>query len=150
MNDETPVAIVRTAAERRRRISLIWAIPFVTALAASWLAWDTWSKQGPLITIRFDSAGSLQPNQSRIRHRDVELGVVRKVALSPDRRYVVVTARMNREAGPLLTGKVRFWVVKPRFFAGSVQPLLVHFAKQEKITPEDLDELRKILRKQKK
>ena len=37
-----------------------------------------------------------------------------------------------------------------RFFAGSVKPLLVHFAKQEKITPEDLEELRKILRKQKK
>jgi paraquat-inducible protein B len=123
MSDETPVAIVRTRAERRRRISIIWAIPLVTVLVAAWLAWDTLSKRGPEITIRFDGADGLQPNQSRIRLRDVDLGTVAKIALSPDRRYVIVTARMNREAVPLLTDKAQFWVVKPRFFAGSVSGL---------------------------
>lgn len=123
MNDDVPAAIVRTREERRRRISLIWAIPFITLLIAGWLAWDTLLKRGPLITIRFDSAASLQPNQSRIRHRDVDLGIVQKVALSPDRRYVVVTARMNHEAEPMLTEKAQFWVVKPRFSAGSISGL---------------------------
>ncbi len=55
--------------------------------------------------------------------RDVELGVVEKVSLSPDRRYVIVTARMNREASPLLTDMAQFWIVKPRFFAGSLSGL---------------------------
>jgi len=86
MSDDIPVAIVRTRADRRRRISLIWAIPLVTVLVAAWLAWDTLSKRGPEITIRFDSASGLQANQSRIRYRDVDLGVVEKVVLSPDRR----------------------------------------------------------------
>jgi paraquat-inducible protein B len=123
MSDDIPTAIVRTPAERRRRISLIWAIPIVTLLVALWLAWDTLSARGPEITIRFDGASGLVPNQSRIRNRDVELGAVRKVALSADRRYVIVTARMTREAWPLLTDKSQFWVVKPRFFAGSLTGL---------------------------
>ena len=98
MSDEIPTAIVRTPGEHRRRVSLIWAIPLVTVFVAAWLAWDTLSKRGPLITIQFDIASGLQPNQSRIRLRDVELGVVEKVALSEDHNHVIVTARMIRDA----------------------------------------------------
>jgi paraquat-inducible protein B len=123
MSDELPVAVVRTRADRRLRISLIWAIPLVTMFVAAWLAWDTLSKRGQQITIRFDTAAGLQANQSRIRSRDVELGVVEKVVLGPNQRYVVVTARMVRDASPLLTDKAQFWVVKPRFFAGSLTGL---------------------------
>jgi paraquat-inducible protein B len=123
MSDEVPVAIVRTRAERRRRISLIWAIPLITAFIAAWLAWDTLAKRGPQITIRFDNAAGLQANQSRIRMRDVDLGVVERVALTPDHDHVIVTARMTREAWPLLTDKAQFWIVKPRFFAGSLSGL---------------------------
>jgi paraquat-inducible protein B len=123
MSDEVPVAIVRTRAELRRRISLIWAIPLITAGIAVWLAWDTITKRGPEITIRFDNAAGLQAKQSRIRMRDVDLGEVEKVALSPDHNHVIVTARMTREAWPLLTEKAQFWVVKPRFFAGSLTGL---------------------------
>ncbi len=123
MSDEIPSAVVHGRAARRRRISLIWAVPLVTVLVAGWLAWDTMSKRGPRIEIRFDAASGLQANQSRIRYRDVELGAVEKIALGPDRRHVVVTARMTREAEPLLNDKTRFWVVKPRFFAGAVSGL---------------------------
>ena len=123
MSDEVPTAIVRTRAEQRRRISLIWAIPLITACVAAWLAWDTLTKRGPLITIRFDSAAGLLANQSHIRLRDVDLGTVEKVALSADHNHVIVTARMSRDAWPLLTDKAQFWVVKPRFFAGSLTGL---------------------------
>ena len=128
MSDEPRVAIVHTREERRRRISLIWAIPIVTAAIAAWLAWDTLSKRGPEIAIRFDAAAGLRANQSRVRHRDVDLGVVEKIALTQDRRYVIVTARMSREALPLLTDKSQFWIVKPRIFAGSVSGLETLFS----------------------
>jgi paraquat-inducible protein B len=123
MSDDVPVAIVRSPGQRRWRISLIWAIPVVTAVVAAWLAWDTLSKRGQEITIRFDGASGLVPHQSHIRNRDVDLGQIEKVALSPDRKYVIVTARMTREATPLLTDKSQFWIVKPRFFAGSLTGL---------------------------
>ena len=51
------------------------------------------------------------------------MGLVERVALSKDLQRVMVTVRMNREAEPLLTDTARFWVVKPRFFAGAVSGL---------------------------
>ena len=35
---------------------------------------------------------------------------------------------MNREAEPLLTDKAQFWVVRPRFFAGSISGLQTLFS----------------------
>ena len=36
-----------------------------------------------------------------------------------------------------------------RFFGGSVKPLLIHFARKEKLTPADFDELKQILEQNK-
>jgi paraquat-inducible protein B len=118
-----PVATVGASMSRRWRFSLIWMIPIVTAAIGGWLAWDTLSKRGPLITITFESAEGLQAGQSRVRHKDVEMGIVQTVALTKDAQHVLVTVRMNAEATPLLNDKTRFWVVKPRFFAGTISGL---------------------------
>lgn len=115
-----PQAKVRT---RTWHISWIWVIPVVTAVIGAWLAWHTLSERGPLITISFPSAEGLQAGQSHVRHKDVDMGVVEDVALSPDLQRVIVTVRMNREATPLLTDRTRFWVVRPRFFAGAISGL---------------------------
>ena len=123
MNDETPVAVVRTREQRRNSFSKIWIIPAVTVVIAAWLAWDTLGRRGPVITIVFDSASGLQPRQSRIRYRDVDVGVIQSVKLSTDHHKVVVSARMNREAESMLIDNTLFWVVKPRFFAGSISGL---------------------------
>jgi len=117
-----PAAEVRahTHMSRRWRHSLIWAIPIVTAVIGGWLAWDTLSRRGPLITLTFQSAEGLQAGQSHVRHKDVDMGMVQSIALTKDLQHVVMTVRMKREAEPLLTDKAQFWVVKPRFFAGSI------------------------------
>src|SRR4051812_3546552 len=51
------------------------------------------------------------------------MGVVQRIVLTPDRKRVQVTVRMTREAEPLLTQGTEFWVVRPRFFAGSISGL---------------------------
>jgi paraquat-inducible protein B len=104
-------------------LSLIWAIPIVSALIGGWLAWRTFLERGPLITISFEAASGLTAGQSHVRHKDVDMGLVERIALSKDLQRVVVTVRMNREAEPLLTDKAQFWVVKPRFFAGALSGL---------------------------
>ncbi len=118
-----PRAVVRSQLDRRRRLSLIWAIPIVSALIGGWLAWRTFAERGPLIAISFETASGLTAGQSHVRHKDVDMGLVEKIALSRDLQRVVVTVRMNREAEPLLTDKAQFWVVKPRFFAGALSGL---------------------------
>jgi len=128
MSDKHPTAVVRSRIDHKRRLSLIWAIPVVTLIIGGWLTWRTLSERGPLITITFETAEGLQANQSHVRHKDVDMGVVQKVSLTPDLKRVQVTIRMNREAQPLLTENAQFWVVRPRFFAGSISGLQTLFS----------------------
>ena len=128
MSDQHPSAVVRSKIDHKRRLPLIWAIPVVTVVIGAWLIWSTLSQRGPLITITFQTAEGLQANQSHVRHKDVDMGVVQKISLTPDLKQVQVTVRMNREAEPLLTDKAEFWVVRPRFFAGSISGLQTLFS----------------------
>ena len=118
-----PHATVKSKVDRGWRLSLIWAIPVVTALVGLWLVWHTLASRGPVVHITFDSAEGLIAGQSHVKHKDVDMGLVQKVALSKDLQHVVVTVQMTREADPLLTDKTKFWVVKPRFFAGAISGL---------------------------
>jgi paraquat-inducible protein B len=106
-----PLAPTQARDFPQKRIPLIWLVPIVTLLIGGWLAWDTLSKRGPTITITFESGEGLQAGQSRIKHKDVTLGLVTGVVLSSDASHVVVTAEMNREALPFLADQTRFWVV---------------------------------------
>jgi paraquat-inducible protein B len=123
-----PTAVIRSGIVHKRRWSLIWAIPVVTVIIGGWLAWQTIAERGPLITITFETAEGLQANQSHVRHKDVDMGVVQKVSLTPDLKRVQVTVRMNREAEPLLNDNAQFWVVRPRFFAGAISGLQTLFS----------------------
>jgi paraquat-inducible protein B len=108
---------------RSRRLSAIWLLPIVAVAIGAWLAWDTLSKEGPTITITFETAEGLQAGQSQLKFRDIVLGTVKVLALSEDHSHVLVTVATTRQAEPLLTGNAQFWVVKPRLFAGNVSGL---------------------------
>jgi paraquat-inducible protein B len=124
MNDQPPpTARVSTGPHRHRRFSLVWIIPLVTIAIGAWLAWHTLSQKGPTITITYQTAEGLQAGQSKVRHKEVDIGTVSSVELSRDLSHVIVTIEMNANAEPLLTDKAQFWVVKPRFFAGSISGL---------------------------
>jgi len=115
----TPRAVVR----RSRRVSPMWLIPLIAIAIGGWLAWDTLSKEGPTITLTFDSAEGLQAGQSQLKFKDIAFGTVKSLDLSPDRAHVVVTVETTRQAEPLLTSTTIFWVVKPRLFAGNLEGL---------------------------
>jgi paraquat-inducible protein B len=124
MNDSPhPEATVRARVGRSRRLSPIWAIPIVTALIAGYLVWHEFAKRGPAIVVTFRSAEGLTAGQSQVRLLDVAVGTVQTIVLAEDRQRVELTIRMNREAEPLLTQDARFWVVKPRLFAGTISGL---------------------------
>lgn len=97
-----------------QRISPIWFIPIVAACIGLWMVFLAFHNQGPLITLQLDNAEGLEPGKTSIKARSVEVGRVQTVKLSDDLKHVVVTARMNVEAEPLLKKDSRFWVVKPR------------------------------------
>src|SRR5471032_1027222 len=118
-----PEPLPVAGAHRRRRIPLVWAVPVVAGLIALWLAWDTYSKKGPTITVSFDSGDGLQAGQSQLKFKDVTMGTVKSIAVTPDFTKVLVTVKTTREAEPLLSDKTIFWVVKPQIFAGNISGL---------------------------
>jgi paraquat-inducible protein B len=123
-----PPVVARATARRSRRISVIWIIPLVAAAIGAWLAWDTWSKEGPTIRVTFESAEGLQAGQSQLKFKDIVFGTVKSLDLSPDHNHVIVTIDTTREAEPLLVRKTVFWVVKPRLFAGAISGLQTLFS----------------------
>jgi paraquat-inducible protein B len=116
---QLPTAGVR----RRRRLPLVWLVPLLTGLIAAWLAWDTYSKRGPTITISFETAAGLTAGQSQLKYKNVVMGTVNAIAVAPDGESVQVTVETKREAEPFLTDSTIFWVVKPQLFAGNITGL---------------------------
>jgi paraquat-inducible protein B len=116
---ELAEAVVAT----RRRPSIVWLIPLVAALVGAFVAWRTFSELGPLIEIEFSSAEGLEAGKTKVKYKDVEVGVVEEIRLQPDLSGVVCTARMVKGADDWLTEKTRFWVVTARVAGGEVSGL---------------------------
>ena len=124
MSGETNSPITPVAkTQRSRRIPLVWIVPLITLAIGAWLAWDTYSKRGPTITITFDSGDGLQAGQSQLKYKDVVMGTVKSVTISPDLTKVVATVETTRDAERLINDKTVFWIVKPQLFAGRVSGL---------------------------
>jgi paraquat-inducible protein B len=107
----------------RRWFSWVWIVPAVAAAIVIGLAVRGLVDRGPLITISFTDAEGLQAGETRIRHKDVDLGTVESVFLTTDMSRVVVRARMRRSAVAHLTAATRFWIVRPRVGFGGISGL---------------------------
>jgi len=119
-SEEIPEAVVET---QSRRISIIWIVPLVAILIGAWLVYKTVSEKGPQITIRFESAAGLEAGKTKIKHKDVELGLVEKIELTEDLSHVIVTANLVKQAEAFLSENTRFWVVRARVDVSGVSGL---------------------------
>lgn len=101
----------------------VWAVPIVALLIAGWLGYRQLAERGPTITISFETADGIEAGKTAVRYKSVDLGKVVKVGLSSDHSHALVTARMTREAQPLLRADTSFWVVRPRIGASGISGL---------------------------
>jgi paraquat-inducible protein B len=118
-DEVTPNASLRP----RRWFSWVWIVPAVAAAIVIGLAIRGLEDRGPLITISFTDAEGLQTGETKIRHKDVDLGTVESVFLTPDMSRVIVQARMRRSTVAHLTTGTRFWIVRPRLGFGGISGL---------------------------
>ena len=87
------VTIAEVDVRKRRGISLVWTIPIVAAIVAGYIAVTTYLNQGPVITISFETGDGLEAGKTKIKYKDVDIGVVQSVKISDDLQRVVVDGR---------------------------------------------------------
>src|SRR5579863_5915312 len=107
----------------RRWFVWVWIVPTVAAGIVIWLAWRALADRGPEITIEFKAAEGLQAGQTKIQHRDVDVGTVESLELTKDMSRVIVHARMARSAASFLNEQTRFWLVAPHVGVGGISGL---------------------------
>lgn len=120
---ESDGALPEVAVKSGRSFSIVWLIPLVAAVIGGWLLYTTLSEKGPVITISFETAAGLEATKTKVKFKDVEVGVVERIALSENLDKVNVTVQMIKGAEKYLTTDSKFWVVRPRLTAGGVSGL---------------------------
>jgi paraquat-inducible protein B len=119
--DELPSAV--PARSRWSGLPLIWILPAVVVLAGAFVVIHEQLAQGTSIEIRFHTAEDLEANKTKIRYKDVEIGAVRDIHVSKDRKEVIVSADIHRDASDYLVEDTHFWVVRPRVSAAGITGL---------------------------
>lgn len=119
--DELPAAV--PARSVWGRLPLVWILPAVVVLAGGFVVIREKIAQGTSIEIRFENAEGLEANKTKIRYKDVEIGEVRDIRVGDDRKEVIVTAAIHRNAKSYLVEDTRFWVVRPRVSGAGVSGL---------------------------
>ena len=108
---------------KRRQISLVWIIPIVAVLVGAYLVFHALRTHGPTIDIEFKTAEGLEAGKTKIKYKNVDIGTVQTITLGKDKKGVIVTAQMTRNATDLLVEDTRFWIVKPRIAGGQISGL---------------------------
>lgn len=116
-----PVATV--VPRRRMRLSLAWLVPLAALAVGAVLIVRTVMQTGPTITIAFRTAEGIEAARTEVRFKEVVVGKVTKVALSPNREQVLVTVKLDKSAEHLAVEDTRFWAVRPRVGLAGVSGL---------------------------
>ena len=106
-----------------RSISAIWIIPLLALVLGIYMVVHNWMTEGPDIEIAFKTASGLEQGKTKIKYRNVTMGVVQDVRLNSDFDGVIATAKLDRQALPLLREDTDFWVVTARVGLGNISGL---------------------------
>ncbi|QBQ95792.1 intermembrane transport protein PqiB [Paraburkholderia pallida] len=108
---------------RRWLPSLVWIVPLVAALIGVALVVKSVASRGPTITISFMTAEGLEPGKTKVKYKDVDIGSVRAIKLSPNLSRVLVTVELTKDAENFAKKDSHFWVVRARIGASGVSGL---------------------------
>ena len=92
-------------------LTTIWLVPIIAMTIALWLAYQYYSKIGPTIELTFKENAGLIANQSQLKLRNVNIGMVTKISLSKNGEGVTVQVKVNKEVSKYLNEKAKFWIV---------------------------------------
>lgn len=109
--------------DRKQTINAIWFVPIFALMLGIGMVIYTIQSRGPEIEIVLSTAAGIEAGKTKIKLRDVEIGMVESVVLGEDRQSVIVVAVLEKSATDLLREDTEFWVVRPRIGKGGVSGL---------------------------
>jgi paraquat-inducible protein B len=113
----------RIVTKKNTRLSLVWIIPIVAALAGAWVAVVKIRSEGPTITIVFKSAEGLDAGKTKIHYNGVDVGTLTKIRLSEDHQRAIATAEMAPGTESFLVEDTQFWVETARISGATISGL---------------------------
>lgn len=105
------------------RIPLIWVVPVVALVVAAWMLQREWRNHGAEITIEFADGTGLEPGQTRVEYKGVNIGRVKEVTLAKNLRAVTVRVQLARAAEGIAREGAQFWIVEPEIGFGGISGL---------------------------
>ncbi len=123
LTSEATEAVLPAVVKKKQSFSLIWFVPLVALAVGGWLLFKTISERGPQIEIQFRNAEGIEAGKTKVKFKNVDVGLVKSVHLNDGLSNVVLDVQMNAEMEPYLTDRTRFWVVRARVGAGKVTGL---------------------------
>jgi len=101
----------------------LWLVPIGAVLLCVWFVYRDYIAAGPMITIYFQDASGLEPNNSEVHYLGATVGEVKDLQLTSDNKRVQVRARLVHSAAQLAKVGTLFWIVRPEVKVGSISGL---------------------------
>jgi paraquat-inducible protein B len=101
----------------------VWIIPLLALVLGAYMIVYTWMTEGPEITVAFETAEGLVAGKTKIKYRNVDMGLVEEVVLTEDFEGVVAKISLEPQARALLREDTRFWLVTARIGVGNISGL---------------------------
>jgi len=86
------------APKRRYSLQLVWLIPLVAAIIGGTLAVKSFLQKGATITITFKTGEGLEAGKTKVKFKDVEVGLVEEIRIAEDASHVELKVQMVKEA----------------------------------------------------
>lgn len=115
-DNEKPAAIVK----QKSRFSVVWLLPLIAALIGIGMVYQQWQNKGIEIVIVFDNAKGLEANKTKVKFRDVDIGILKDVSFSDDGFSIEAKVEIDKNMQRYLHSDSQFWVVRPRIDTGGV------------------------------
>ncbi|AMV32105.1 Paraquat-inducible protein B [Pirellula sp. SH-Sr6A] len=100
----------------------IWILPIGCVLLSVAFFWSAWMERGVEFDIEFNEGHGIKP-EDRLKHKGIEIGVVKRVELDRELSKIIVKVRVAEHAKNVAKEGSRFWIVRPQITPGTIAGL---------------------------
>ncbi len=88
----------------------IWAVPIAAFAVTGWLGIRAFVREGATVTVSFDNAYGMKPDDTIVTLRGVKIGAVSQIALAPDGQHVQAELMIDRAEKKYLRSGTKFFL----------------------------------------